>query len=79
MAVKQQPVPGFYYINLTGQLIKVRALVYNDGSLARVVVEYLDGRRVHLPLDEWNWLELDRYSDLISPAGSSAGEREFEL
>ena len=79
MAVRQRPVPGLYYINLTGQLIKVRALVYSAGVLTRVVVEYLDGRRARLPLDEWNWLELDRYSDLLNPAGASAGEREFEL
>ncbi len=79
MAVKQRPVPGFYYINLAGQLIKVRALVYSGGVLNRVVVEFLDGRRAHLPLDEWNWMELDRYSDLVSPVGTPSGDREFEL
>jgi hypothetical protein len=65
MAVKQQPVPGYYYINLTGQLIKVKALLYADGQLSRVVVEYLDGKILNIRLDEWNWLDLSVYSEWL--------------
>lgn len=65
MAVKQEPVPGYYYINLTGQLIKVKALLYIEGGLARVVVEYLDGKILNIRLDEWNWLDLSVYSEWL--------------
>lgn len=65
MTVRQKPVPGFYYINLTGQLIKVRALLYVGGAVRRVVVEYLDGSVLKLALEEWDWLDLARYTDWL--------------
>lgn len=65
MTVRQKPVPGFYYINLTGQLIKVRALLYVDGRVRRVVLEYLDGSVIKLALEEWDWLDLARYTDWL--------------
>ena len=52
MTVRQKPVPGFYYINLTGQLIKVRALLYVEGAVRRVILEYLDGSVIKLALEE---------------------------
>ncbi len=79
MTVRQKPVPGFYYINVTGQLIKVRALLYVQGSVRRVVIEYLDGSVIKLALDEWDWLDLARYTDWLErnrPALSC--EREHE-
>lgn len=65
MTVRQKPVPGFYYINLTGQLIKVRALLYVQGLVRRVVIEYLDGSVIKLALEEWDWLDLARYTDWL--------------
>jgi len=65
MTVRQRPVPGFYYINFTGQLIKVRALLYAEGEVRRVVLEYLDGSVIHVPMQEWDWLDLARYTDWL--------------
>ena len=78
MAVKQEPVPGYYYINLTGQLIKVKALLYVTGRLARVVVEYLDGKMLNIRLDEWNWLDLSVYSEWLE-SRSTQVELEYEV
>lgn len=79
MAARQKPVPGFYYINLTGQLIKVRALLYVDGVVRRVVLEYLDGSVIKLALEEWDWLDLARYTDWLERNRPAAGcEREHE-
>ncbi len=78
MAVKQEPVPGYYYINLTGQLIKVKALLYVTGRLARVVVEYLDGKMLNIRLDEWNWLDLSVYSAWLETRSTQV-ELEYEV
>ena len=63
MAVQQTPIPGNYYVNKTGQLIKVRYLLYSEGDISRIILEYLDGRRMFVELEEWSWLDLVRYSD----------------
>ena len=79
MTVRQKPVPGFYYINLTGQLIKVRALLYVEGAVRRVILEYLDGSVVKLALEEWDWLGLARYTDWLERNRPAMGrEREYE-
>ncbi|VAW76463.1 hypothetical protein MNBD_GAMMA12-3667 [hydrothermal vent metagenome] len=78
MAVKQEPVPGYYYINLTGQLIKVKALLYVEAHLARVVVEYLDGKILNIRLDEWNWLDLSVYSEWLETRNLES-ELEYEV
>ncbi len=78
MAVKQEPVPGYYYINLTGQLIKVKALLYVEGGLQRVVVEYLDGKVLNIRLDEWNWLDLSVYSEWLETRRVDT-ELEYEV
>jgi len=63
MASQQTPIPGNYYVNKTGQLIKVRYILYCGGDISHVILEYLDGHRMFVELDEWRWLDLTRYSD----------------
>ena len=63
MSIQQKPIPGRYYINLTGQMIKVRAILYFEGSLNKVVMEYLDGGVIHIDADEWDWLDLSMYNE----------------
>lgn len=75
MSTQQKPIPGRYYINLTGQMIKVRALLYFEGSLNKVVMEYLDGGVIHIDVDEWDWLDLSMYNEW---SGSYRAEREIE-
>ena len=39
----QDPIVGSWFVNLTGQLIKVKLLMFNEQSLDRVLIQYLDG------------------------------------
>lgn len=75
MSIQQNPIPGRYYINLTGQMIKVRALLYLEGSLNKVTMEYLDGSVIHVAVDEWGWLDLSMYNEWN---GSRRAKREIE-
>lgn len=59
----QQPVPGEYYINETGQLIEVRCMLYRDAEISMIMLLYQDGCRLTIRMDEWNWLALKPYSD----------------
>jgi len=59
MSIQQKPVVGSWYINLTGQLLKVWAVSYSDSALSKVVVEYLSGSRVVIDVNQWNLLDLE--------------------
>ena len=63
MPKKQLPVPGNYYVNLTGQLIKVCCVLYSEGELSVIRLEYQDGHQLTVQLEEWNWLDLRPYAD----------------
>jgi len=77
MSKKREPVPGNYYVNLTGQLIKVRYLLYSYGEMTMVMLEYQDGHQLKVQLDEWEWLDLRDYSDWFMGESSKQGtERE---
>ena len=58
MAKQQKPVVGSWYINLTGQLIKVWAISLDGGRISKVVIEYLSGSRRVIDIDKWNLLDL---------------------
>lgn len=66
MSDRHQPLPGCYYISRSGQLIKVRAIMYADGHPSRVILEYLDGTLSDLGIDQWDWLDLARYTEWLS-------------
>lgn len=59
MSVKQKPVVGNWYMNLSGQLIKVWALGFTSGHISKVVIEYLNGKRRVIGLDEWTAMDLE--------------------
>lgn len=61
MSIKQNPMVGNWYVNLTGQLLKVSAVGYDMGKLTKVVVEFLSGKRLILDLDKWYLLDLETY------------------
>lgn len=61
MAVKQQPVVGNWYMNMAGQLMKVWALGYAAGKPHRVVIEYLNGKRRIISMDDWRSLNLEAH------------------
>lgn len=59
MSVKQKAVVGNWYMNMTGQLIKVWAVGYSSGRPARVVIEYLNGKRKIIGFSDWCSLDLE--------------------
>lgn len=59
MSVKQKPVVGNWYMNMSGQLIKVWALGYSSGRLGKVVIEYLNGKRKILTIGDWWSMDLE--------------------
>jgi hypothetical protein len=61
MAIQQKPVVGNWYVNLTGQLLKICAVAYDTGDLSKVVIEFLSGKKLILDLDKWHLLDLETY------------------
>ncbi|VAW87915.1 hypothetical protein MNBD_GAMMA17-1742 [hydrothermal vent metagenome] len=59
MSIQQKPNVGSWYINLTGQLLKVWAVSYSGSTLSKVVIEYLSGSRVVIDIDQWDLLDLE--------------------
>ena len=72
----QQPVPGEYYINETGQLIKVRCMLYRDAEISMIMLQYQDGCHLTIRMDEWNWLALKPYSDWFFGSQSADSGQE---
>ena len=53
MYLQQKPIPGYWYSNLSGQLLQVRALVYTTGQSRSIVLEDIHGKRDHVDTDGW--------------------------
>ena len=65
------PVPGDYYINLSGQLIKVKYVLYSGSVISMVMLEYHDSHQFNVRMDEWIWLDLKPYSEWFFGDNSS--------
>jgi len=61
MAIQQKPVVGNWYVNLTGQLLKICAVSYDAGEISKVVIEFLSGKKLILDLEKWYLLDLETY------------------
>lgn len=61
MAIQQNPVVGNWYVNLTGQLLKVSAVSYELGKVSKVVIEHLSGARTIIDVATWRLLDLETY------------------
>ena len=61
MAIRQNPVVGNWYVNLTGQLLKICAVSYDSGKISKVVIEFLSGKKLILELEKWHLLDLETY------------------
>ena len=61
MSIQQRPLVGNWYVNLTGQLIKVIAVGFADGRISKVVIEYINGKRQIVAIDTWNLLDLEMH------------------
>lgn len=59
MSTKRQPIIGNWYMNMTGQLIKVWAVGYDAGQAQKVIIEYLNGKKKVLGIEDWYLLDLE--------------------
>lgn len=59
MTMQQTPLVGNWYMNMTGQLLKVWAVSYADRKPATVVIEYLNGKRKIVGIQDWYHLDLE--------------------
>lgn len=57
----QDPVVGSWFVNLTGQLIKVRLVMFNEQNMQRVLIQYLDGNTKLINKDDWFCLKLNKH------------------
>jgi len=60
MFSSQEPVPGAWYINRTGKLMKVRLMLYRGRRRCALLIEYLEGQRQIIGIDDWYRLQLHR-------------------
>lgn len=76
MPVKQKPVVGNWYMNLSGQLIKVWALGYATGRINNVVIEFLNGKRRIIGVDEWWSMDLEIHLYRATRRQRNGGEEQ---
>ena len=57
----QDPIVGSWFVNMTGQLIKVKLIMFNQQSLHRVLIQYLDGNTKLIDKDDWFCLKLNKH------------------
>jgi hypothetical protein len=67
------PTPGNWYVDKTGTLFKVRVLTYASGVLRYAVIDYPQGPRRKVAIEDWNSL-IFRLND--KKRGGSSRERE---
>ena len=58
----QDPVVGSWFVNLTGQLIKVKLVMFDEQSVHRVLIQYLDGNTKLINKDDWYCLKLNKHN-----------------
>jgi len=57
-----QPIPGYWYTSIVGQLQQVRMVLHEGQQQSRIVLENINGRRKTVSLDGWSRLDLTLHS-----------------
>ena len=57
-----QPMPGYWYTNIVGQLQQVRVVLHAGRRQKLVVLENISGKRQTVDLDGWYRLDLTLHS-----------------
>jgi len=65
MRLQQEPIPGYWYTNIVGQLVQVRAILHAGGRIRRIVIEYASGKRDFVDLEGWCYLDLVLHSPCL--------------
>lgn len=54
----QEPRPGYWYINRTGKLMKVRMVMYGIHGAESVLLQYVEGSMHSISMFDWQCLDL---------------------
>jgi len=65
------PVPGNWYVDRTGALFKVRALVFESGHAHHVIIDYPRGVRRKVGLHQWRQFTYQITTAIQSHQGQS--------
>lgn len=57
----QDPTVGSWFVNLTGQLIRVKLVIFSKDKRHRVLIQYLDGSTKLIKHDDWVCLKLNKH------------------
>ena len=52
------PVPGYWYINASGELIRVRLIGYDGSIPSTALIQYVDGTTCIIEIDDWQGLDI---------------------
>ena len=74
MFLQHKPIPGYWYSNLSGQLIQVRALVYLAGKRSRIVLEDIGGKRQSVDYEDWRGMDMVLHSPVLEQPQDDARE-----
>ena len=54
----REPLPGYWYINHTGQLMRVRFVAHGVGGIEKILIQDIEGTSQCLSLQDWHELDL---------------------
>lgn len=57
----QDPIVGTWFVSQTGQLMKVKLVMFNEEKLHRVLIQYLDGTKKLINDEDWFCLKLNKH------------------
>jgi hypothetical protein len=71
----QEPRPGYWYINRTGKLMKVRMVMYGIHGAESVLLQYVEGSIHTISMLDWQCLDLvaphDGQDDVVLESDSA--------
>jgi hypothetical protein len=53
-----EPIPGYWYINRTGKLMKVKMVGYDGNRAANVLIQFQEGNTRLIDINDWRCLDL---------------------
>ena len=63
-----EPVVGSWFINRTGKLMKVKLILFRHEEPIKVMIEFIEGQRKVVTVNDWYCLELNRHISLRGDA-----------
>lgn len=54
----REPKPGYWYINRTGKLMKVKMVMLGQSGPEAVLIQYVEGSTLTISMNDWNSLDL---------------------